>query len=61
MKLGTESRSKIRYQIRISATGGFLTMSGLQSTDQVYNAEAIDIVKIPQVCCWETIEDEMFK
>ena len=52
MKLGTESKSKNRYQIRISATGGFLTLSGLQSTAQDYNAEAIDVVRCLEYVVW---------
>lgn len=59
MKLGTESKSKMRYQIRISATGGFLTLSGLQSTAKDNNVKVVDS-EMSRVCCLEMI-DAMFK
>ena len=52
MKLGTESKSKKRFKIRTSATGGFLTLSGLQSAAQDYNAEAIDVVRCFEYVVW---------
>ena len=52
MKLGTESKSKKGYQIRISVTGSFLTLLGLLSTAKVYNAVVMDS-EITRGCCLE--------